>query len=116
MSSSLRIAMAGLGTVGGGVLKALQSHLVPLSERVGRKLELVAVSARDPKKSRGFDFSHVKFVADPVALANADADVVVELIGGEDGAALALVESALKNKKHVVTANKALLAKHGARL
>ena len=116
MNAPLRIAMAGLGTVGGGVVKALQSHGAQLSERAGRKLELVAVSARDPKKARGFDVSKVAFVADPVALAQSDADVVVELIGGSDGDALALVEAALKNKKHVVTANKALLAKHGTRL
>ena len=116
MNPPLRIAIAGLGTVGGGVVKALQSHGTELSERGGRTLELVAVSARDPKKARGFDVSKASFVTDPVTLAQSNADVVVELIGGSDGPALALVEAALKNKKHVVTANKALLAKHGTRL
>ncbi len=110
----LRIAMAGLGTVGGGVVKALANP--ELAERTGRRLDVVAVSARDRAKNRGFDTSGFLWVSDPVALAKADVDVVVELIGGEDGVALALVEAALANGKHVVTGNKALLAKHGARL
>lgn len=114
MKAPLRIAIAGLGTVGGGVVKALAN--VELAERADRKFEIVAVSARDTKKDRGWDASAFKWMNDPVALAASDADVVVELIGGEDGVALALVEASLKAKKHVVTANKALLAKHGARL
>ncbi|HEY0105813.1 MAG TPA: homoserine dehydrogenase [Rhizomicrobium sp.] len=110
----LRIAMAGLGTVGGGVVKALGNP--ELAERTGRRLEIVAASARDRAKDRGFDTSAFRWTDDAVALAASDADVVVELIGGEDGVALALVEAALANGKHVVTGNKALLAKHGARL
>ncbi|MEJ0025739.1 MAG: homoserine dehydrogenase [Rhizomicrobium sp.] len=110
----LKIAMAGLGTVGGGVVKALADP--ELAERVGRRLEIVAVSARDRAKDRGFDASRFAWIADASALARSDADVVVELIGGEDGVALALVEAALGAGKHVVTGNKALLAKHGARL
>jgi homoserine dehydrogenase len=110
----LRIALAGLGTVGGGVAKALANP--ELAERTGRALEIAAVSARDQKKDRGFDTSSLTWIADPLALAKTDADVVVELIGGEDSVALALVEAALENGKHVVTGNKALLAKHGARL
>ncbi len=106
--------MAGLGTVGGGVAKALASR--ELAERAGRKLEIAAVSARDRAKDRGFDHSRMAWTADAAALAKADVDVVVELIGGEDGIALAVVEGALNAKKHVVTGNKALLAKHGARL
>ena len=73
----------------------------------------MAVSARDAKKKRDFDVGN--WVADPLALAIGDADVVVELIGGEEGVARQLVEAALENGKHVVTANKALLAKHGKR-
>jgi homoserine dehydrogenase len=106
--------MAGLGTVGGGVVKALANP--ELTERTGRKLEVVAVSARDRSRDRGFDSSGFKWTDDAVSLAKSDADVVVELIGGEDGVALSLVEAALSNGKHVVTGNKALLAKHGARL
>jgi homoserine dehydrogenase len=110
----LRIAMAGLGTVGGGVVKALAN--AELTERTGRRLQVVAVSARDRKKDRGFDHSALNWTDDAVSLIRSDADVVVELIGGEDGVALAVVEGALTAKKHVVTGNKALLAKHGARL
>ncbi len=114
MEAPLKIAIAGLGTVGGGVVKALAAQGAELAARGGRALSLVGVSARDPKKARGFKVDH--FVADPLALADSDADVVVELIGGEEGIARALVERALANGKHVVTANKALLAKHGKML
>src|SRR5271154_4987863 len=109
-----RIAIAGLGTVGGGVVKALAARGDDLSARAGRKLEVIAVCARDAKKARGFEVKN--FVADPLALAKGDADLVVELIGGEEGIARQLVETALANGKHVVTANKALLAKHGRAL
>jgi homoserine dehydrogenase len=112
--SPFRIAIAGLGTVGGGVVKALAARGDELSRRAGRELKLVGVSARDPKKLRGFDV--VGWTADPLELARGDADVVVELIGGEEGIARALVTQALQNGKHVVTANKALLARHGAEL
>jgi homoserine dehydrogenase len=110
----LKIAIAGLGTVGGGVIKALANQESGLLARAGRPLAIVAVSARDAQKPRGFRIEN--FTADPLALAKSDADVVVELIGGEEGVARALVEAALANGKHVVTANKALLAKHGAAL
>jgi homoserine dehydrogenase len=113
-SGSLKIAIAGLGTVGGGVVKALAARQAMLAAQAGRPLEITAVSARDPRKKR--DFPVANMVADPVALASGDADVVVELIGGEEGVARQLVEAALQNGKHVVTANKALLAKHGKRL
>ncbi|MBV8976260.1 MAG: homoserine dehydrogenase [Alphaproteobacteria bacterium] len=115
-TAPLRIAVAGLGTVGGGVLKALQTRGGELAERAGRRLDVVAVSAREREKPRAADISGIAWVDDPSALASADADVVVELMGGEDGAALALIEAALSSNKHVVTANKALLARHGARL
>ncbi len=116
MKAPLRIAIAGVGTVGGGVLKALQVRGEQLAERAERKLEIVAVSARDRNKSRATDISGLRWLDDPVALAESDADVVVELIGGEEGVARALVEASLAAGKHVVTANKALLAHHGARL
>ena len=114
MGASLKIAIAGLGTVGGGVVKALTAQQSELTARAGRELALVGVSARDPAKARGFQVTN--FVVDPLALASSDADVVVELIGGEEGIARKLVETALANGKHVVTANKALLAKHGKEL
>ena len=114
MNPPLKIAIAGLGTVGGGVVKALAARGGELAQRAGRGIEIVAASARDAKKSRGFAVPG--WTGDPLSLASGNADVVVELIGGEEGVARQLVEAALKNGKHVVTANKALLAKHGAQL
>ncbi|MGH6870895.1 MAG: homoserine dehydrogenase [Rhizomicrobium sp.] len=116
MTKPLRIAIAGLGTVGGGVARLLALRAAELSERAGRTLELVAVTARDRKKRRATDLSGVAWVDDPVALAQGDADVVIELIGGENGTAFDLVKAALTSGKHVVTANKAMLAHHGASL
>ncbi|MBU6299098.1 MAG: homoserine dehydrogenase, partial [Alphaproteobacteria bacterium] len=110
----LKIAIAGLGTVGGGVIKAMQAGDDGLADRAGRRLEIVAMCARDGSRNRGFEIRN--WVSDPAALAGTDADVVVELIGGEDGPALALAQGALKAGKHLVTANKALLARHGAKL
>jgi len=114
MTEPFKIAIAGLGTVGGGVVKALASRAGELSRRAGRELKIVGVSARDKSKARGFELTG--WTEDPLALAKGDADVVVELIGGEEGIARQLVETALANRKHVVTANKALLAKHGLNL
>ena len=114
MTNPFRIAIAGLGTVGGGVVKALAARRDELSGRAGRPLRLTAVSARDKTKTRGFDLP--VWHDDPLDLAQGDADVVVELIGGDEGIARQLVETALTNRKHVVTANKALLAKHGLAL
>ena len=117
MTGALRIGLAGLGTVGTGVAKVLLGNAKGLTSRAGRGLALTAASARDAKKDRGVDLSGVAFEKDALALASrADVDVVVELIGGEEGAARSLVEAALGAKKHVVTANKALLARHGAQL
>jgi homoserine dehydrogenase len=114
MSSGCKIAIAGLGTVGTGVVKALTARGEDLSRRAGRELEIVAVSARDKNKARGIPVAG--WTDDPLSLATGDADIVVELIGGEEGIARQLVETALANGKHVVTANKALLAKHGLAL
>src|SRR3569833_428988 len=114
MTASCKIAIAGLGSVGTGVVKALSARGEDLSRRAGRKLEIVAVSARDKSKARGITVSG--WTDDPLSLATGEADVVVELIGGDEGIARQLVETALANGKHVVTANKALLAKHGQAL
>jgi homoserine dehydrogenase len=114
MSSPLKIAIAGLGTVGGGVVKALQMHGRALNDRAGRALEIVAVCERDESKKRSFEFKN--WMSDVHAFAKIEADVILELIGGENGPALSLVEEAFKAGKHVVTANKAMMARHGARL
>ena len=117
MTSALRVGIAGLGTVGAGVAKVLAANARSLAWRAGRDIMIVGVSARDAKKDRGVDLSGVRFEKNALALAErTDLDVVVELVGGEEGAARDLVESALRAKKHVVTANKALLAHHGAAL
>jgi homoserine dehydrogenase len=113
-TGACRIAIAGLGTVGTGVVKALAARGEDLSRRAGRELKIVAVSARDKNKARGITVTG--WTDDPLSLASGDADVVVELIGGDEGIARQLVETALANGKHVVTANKALLAKHGLAL
>ncbi len=116
MKPALRVAIAGLGTVGGGVVKALLARRSELAERAGRTIDIVAVSARDRAKIRAADMAKFPWLNDPVALASGDADAVVELIGGEEGVARGVVEASLNAGKHVVTGNKALLAKHGAPL
>ncbi len=118
MAEPLKIALAGLGTVGVGVLDLLRENGEVLARRCGRPVEVVAVSARSRNKPRGdHDLSAWQWFDDPVEMArSADIDVLVELIGGEDGPARAAVEAALGAGRHVVTANKALLAHHGVAL
>ncbi|MEL6423904.1 MAG: homoserine dehydrogenase [Pseudomonadota bacterium] len=114
MTAPLRLAIAGLGTVGAGVVKIVQQHGDLLALRAGRGIEISAVSARSRGKDRGVDLSGYAWEDDPVALARRDdVDLVVEVMGGEDGPAKATVETALAGGKHVVTANKAMLALHG---
>ena len=113
----LRIAVAGLGTVGAGIVQLLERQAELLTLRAGRHIIVSAVSARDRRRDRGADLSAVRWYEDAVAMAaDPDIDAVVELIGGADGVALTVVEAALAHGKHVVTANKALMAKHGTRL
>lgn len=114
---TLRVGIAGLGTVGGGVVKLLAAQAELIATRAGRPIVVTAVSARDRTRARGFSLAGLHWHDDPVALAaDPDVDVVVELIGGADGAAKALAEAALAAGKSLVTANKALLAMHGAAL
>ncbi|MCH2037350.1 MAG: homoserine dehydrogenase, partial [Rickettsiales bacterium] len=113
---TLRIAIAGLGTVGVGTYKILTEKTELLSKRSGTSIVVTAVSARS-KKDRGVDLSPVTWVDNAVDLASMDnVDVVLELIGGESGIAYDLCKKALENGKHVVTANKALIAHHGIEL
>ena len=117
MTQPLRIAVAGLGNVGAGTVKLLQLHAEDLARRCERAIEIRAVSARDRKRDRGVDLAGLAWHDDPLALAQLpDVDVVVELIGGAEGVARQLLETALTAGKHVVTANKALLAHHGTAL
>ena len=113
----LKLGVAGLGTVGASVVQIVQEQAEMLATRCGQNIQVTAVTARDKAKDRGFDMDGITWVDTPLDLANdPNVDVVVELIGGEDGIAKDLVEQSLKNGKHVVTANKALLAHHGASL
>jgi homoserine dehydrogenase len=117
MSEALKLGVAGVGTVGAALLNLLAEHGQRLSGGVGRRIEVVAVSARDRHKKRSVDLAKLQWFDDPVGLAvHPGIDVFVELIGGEEGAARQAVEAALAAGKHVVTANKALLAKHGTEL
>ena len=117
MSSRLSVGVAGLGTVGAGVLRLLHDNAALIAARAGRPIVATAVAARDRTRDRGVDLSAMRWHDDPVALAaDPDVDVVVELIGGSDGPARALVEAALAAGRPVVTANKALMAVHGAAL
>ena len=113
MSEKLRIGIAGLGTVGTGVVKMLQQNAALIAARAGRPVEIVCVTARSKDKARSVDVSKYQWIDTPEAMASADVDVVVELMGGSEGTARNLVENALKAGKAVITANKALLAEHG---
>lgn len=114
MSTPLRIGLAGLGTVGTGVVKILQSRAAQIAAQCGRPLQLVAVTARDKAKDRGIRIADHLWADSPRDLfTRDDIDVVVEVIGGSDGIAAELVEQSLRAGKAVVTANKALLSKNG---
>ena len=116
-AAPLRIGLAGLGTVGGGLLRLLADNAALIARRAGRPIEVVAISARDRARHRGVPTAHLRWHADPVALAtDPEVDVVVELIGGSESPARDLVLAALAAGKPVVTANKALLALHGSEL
>ncbi len=117
MNKPLKIAVAGLGTVGAGTIQLLREQMAVLEARAGRAFAVTAVSARDRNRDRGVSFDGMHWYDDAVAMADgADVDVVVELIGGSDGVAKAVCETAIARGRHVVTANKALLAHHGAEL
>lgn len=114
---TLRVGLAGLGTVGAGVVKLLDANRALVERRAGRAIEVVAVSARDRSRQRGIDLSRFDWLDDAGALAErSDVDVVVELIGGADGPALTLARATLDAGKAFVTANKAMLAHHGLEL
>ncbi|MCT7375720.1 homoserine dehydrogenase [Chelativorans salis] len=117
MAEALRVGIAGLGTVGASVVRMLQNKASELTRQCGRQIAPVAVSARDRTRDRGIDLGNAQWFDDPVTLAqSSEIEVFVELIGGEDGVALASVRAALEAGRHVVTANKALLSKHGVQL
>lgn len=113
----LRVGIAGLGVVGAGVVGVLQRNAKEIAARAGRPIEVVAVAARDRTRDRGVDLSQVSWADSAADLTGRnDIDVFVELIGGSEGVAREAVEAALARSLPVVTANKALLAHHGAAL
>ncbi|MCX7566443.1 homoserine dehydrogenase [Sulfitobacter sp. F26169L] len=117
MSQPLRLGIAGLGTVGAGVVQILRKQAALLETRTGRPIVISAISARSRTKDRGVNLTSYAWEDDPIALAQRDdVDVFVELMGGEDGPAKAATEAALELGKDVVTANKAMLAMHGQAL
>ncbi|HZP78996.1 MAG TPA: homoserine dehydrogenase [Pseudolabrys sp.] len=117
MVAPLRVGVAGLGTVGSALIGMIESQREALAARCGRSIEVVAVSARARNKDRGLDLKKLRWFSDPVALArDPGIDVFVELIGGAGDPAKSAIDAALTAGKSVVTANKALLAKHGLAL
>ena len=117
MNAPLRIGVAGLGNVGTSLVRMLERHGNDLAVRTGHPLSISGVSARSRNKDRGVDLSGFTWFDDPAELARDPGnDLFVELIGGAEGAALDCVRTAIDAGKHVVTANKALLAEHGLEL
>tara|TARA_R110002012_G_scaffold163252_2_gene325603 strand:- start:716 stop:2047 length:1332 start_codon:yes stop_codon:yes gene_type:complete len=114
MADALKVGIAGLGTVGASLVRIIGARAKELSITCGRAIEITAVSARDRSRDRGVDLSGITWFDTPDAMAQeADINVFVELIGGAEGAADTSVRAALRRGLHVVTANKALLARHG---
>lgn len=117
MSEPLKIALAGLGTVGTGVIRLIETNARLIARRAGRPIQITAVSARDRSKDRGVDLSAYAWQDDLTAMASReDVDVVVELVGGSDGPALTLARNTIACGKSLVTANKAMIAHHGLEL
>jgi homoserine dehydrogenase len=116
MGEPLKVAVAGLGTVGTGTVRLLQTNAALLRQRTGRAIEIIAVADLD-RRDRGISLAGYAWCEDAVAMArDSGADVVVELIGGSEGVAKAVCETAIAAGRHIVTANKALIAHHGTAL
>jgi homoserine dehydrogenase len=117
MAEPLKIALAGLGTVGVGVIRLVEANAQLIARRAGRPIQITVVSARDRNKARGVDLSGYAWEDDMVILGERDdVDVVVEMVGGSDGPALALARTTIEAGKALVTANKAMIAHHGLEL
>lgn len=117
MAQPLFVGIAGLGTVGAAVVKWIERERDRLTPVTGRDIRVVAVSARNRERDRGLNLAGIQWVNDPVALAaSGNIDVFIELIGGEGEPAYSAVKTALQSGKAVITANKALIARHGMEL
>jgi homoserine dehydrogenase len=116
-SKPLRVALAGLGTVGAGVIRLVEANAALIARRAGRPIAITVVGARDRNKDRGVDLSPYVWEDDMVIMGERDdVDVVVELVGGSDGPALACARTTIEAGKALVTANKAMIAHHGLEL
>ena len=113
---SVRIAIAGLGNVGAGVGQLLEKNRGLIADHTNCDIKIAAVSARSKTKDRGFDLLNIAWHENPLQLLNDKPDILCELIGGDEGVAYELVRAALSQKIPVVTANKALMSKHGVEL
>ncbi len=117
MVAPLKVGIAGLGTVGAEVVRLIEQQNSILAARCGRGVKVVAVTARSKTKKRGVDLRGIDWMKDPLAVAqHPDVECFVELMGGVGDPALSSIEAALRAGKSVVTANKALIAKHGLKL
>ena len=115
MSNSLGVGIAGLGTVGGGFLKQLKSFKAKSNSE--SNIKIVQIAVKNKRKKRNFSIRSLPLISNAMELAsNEEIDIIIELIGGSSGIAYKLVKKALFNKKHVITANKALIATHGNEL
>lgn len=112
----IRVGLLGIGTVGGGTFNVLRRNQEEIRRRAGRAIEVVMVADLDTERAKQMTGGSVEIVSDARrVVSHPDIDIVIELIGG-DGIARELVMTAIANGKHVVTANKALLAKHGTEI
>ncbi|MEK9795036.1 MAG: homoserine dehydrogenase, partial [Hyphomicrobiales bacterium] len=113
----IKVGIVGLGSVGQGVLQILNENLNSIESKINKKIKITGISAKNKNKKRDIKIDNYPWFDNPIELSlNPEVDVLIELVGGEDGIALKVVETALKEKKHVITANKALIAKHGNHL
>ena len=110
----IRVGIIGLGSVGQGVVQIINDNISLIEKKTNTKISIIGVSGKNKNKHRDVPIDRYQWYDDPISLAgNENADIIIELIGGEDGVAFEVVESAIKAGKHVITANKALLAKNG---
>ena len=114
MKKNVNIAIAGLGQIGGYLLKEINKKKNDIELKTGKKIKVVAISAKNPNKKRKFKINKSIFYKDPIQMINKKKiDILIEAIGKPDGISKKIVEKALKNKIHVITPNKALISKHG---
>ena len=113
MKKTVNIAIVGIGNVGGYLLKQLLKKRKEIEIKTGKKIKIVAISAKNINKKRNFKINKKIFFKIPLNIFSNNIDILFELVGNSDGISKMVVEKALKQKIHVITANKALISKHG---